>query len=88
LTYDPPPHVLVVADGNSVGVIDRKLKTRDIDPLFLTPLKFLLRSKIDLKNDISIINVRSDPDAYVIVAEDNRHLLAHRKLRRVSTRGR
>lgn len=68
--YDPPSSVVVIADGNSVGVIDRKLKTRDVYSLFLTPLKFLLKSKIDLKNDISVINVRSDPDAYVIVAED------------------
>ena len=68
--YNPPSSVLVVADGNSVGVIDRKLKTRDIYSLFLTPLKFLLKSKIDLKSDITIIDVRSEPDAYVITAED------------------
>lgn len=68
--YDPPSNVVVIADGNNVGVIDRKLKTRDVYSLFLTPLKFLLKSQIDLKNDITIVDVRSDPEAYVIVAED------------------
>lgn len=68
--YDPPSELVVIADGNNVGVIDRKLKTRDIYSLFLTPLKFLLREKIDLGNDITVIGVRSDPDAYVIITED------------------
>lgn len=68
--YDPPSELVVIADGNNVGVIDRKLKTRDIYSLFLTPLKFLLREKIDLANDITVIGVRSDPDAYVIITED------------------
>ncbi len=68
--YDPPSELVVIADGNNVGVIDRKLKTRDIYSLFLTPLKFLLREKIDLANDITVIGVRSDPDAYVVLTED------------------
>lgn len=68
--YDPPSNIVVIADGNNVGVIDRKLKTRDVYALFLTPLKFLLKSKIDLKSDISIISVRSEAETYVIVAED------------------
>lgn len=68
--YDPPSNIVVIADGNNVGVIDRKLKTRDVYSLFLTPLKFLLKSNIDLKSDISVIDVRSEPESYVIVAED------------------
>ena len=68
--YEAPSNVVVIADGNNVGVIDRKLKTRDVYSLFLTPLKFLLKSTIDLKNDISIVDVRSDAEDYVIVAED------------------
>lgn len=68
--YDPPSNVVVIADGNNVGVIDRKLKTRDVYSLFLTPLKFLLKSNIDLKSDVSIIDVRSDTETYVIVVED------------------
>lgn len=68
--YDAPSNIIVIADGNNVGVIDRKLKTRDVYSLFLTPLKFLLKSKIDLQSDISIIDVRSEPDDYVVVADD------------------
>lgn len=68
--YDPPSNVIVIADGNNVGIIDRKLKTRDVYALFLTPLKFLLKEKIDLGSDISVLDVRSDKDNYIIVTED------------------
>ena len=46
--YDQPSPLEVVADGTSVAVKDRKLGTQDLYFISQTPLKFLLRDKIDL----------------------------------------
>ncbi len=44
----------VVADGTSVAVRDRKLATQDLYFIAQTPLKFLLREKIDLARDLTV----------------------------------
>ena len=40
--YDAPSPIQLVADGRSVAVRDKRLKTQDITPLSATPLRFLL----------------------------------------------
>lgn len=68
--YDQPSPLEVVADGTSVAVRDRKLGTQDLYFISQTPLKFLLREKIDLARDLTVIDVGNDPGGVRIVTED------------------
>ena len=68
--YDQPSPLEVVADGTSVAVRDRKLATQDLYFIAQTPLKFLLREKIDLARDLSVTDVASDPGGVRISLED------------------
>ncbi|MER2267034.1 outer-membrane lipoprotein carrier protein LolA [Methylobacterium oxalidis] len=68
--YDEPSPLQVVADGTSVAVRDRKLSTQDLYFIAQTPLKFLLREKIDLARDLSVTDVSNDPGGVRISLED------------------
>jgi outer membrane lipoprotein-sorting protein len=52
--YHPPNATLVVSDGNTVAVKNRKLNTVDRYPLTDTPLDLLLGDKIDLNRNIAL----------------------------------
>jgi len=63
--YKPPSDLLIVANGGTVFVRDEALKTTDSYPVARTPLKFLLRRKIDF--DVAqIVGVDRGPDAFSI----------------------
>ncbi|BAU93002.1 outer membrane lipoprotein carrier protein LolA [Methylorubrum populi] len=68
--YDQPSPLEVVADGTSVAVRDRKLGTQDLYFISQTPLKFLLRDKIDLARDLTVSEVTNDPGGVRIGLED------------------
>ncbi|WP_052763661.1 LolA family protein [Microvirga massiliensis] len=68
--YDRPATIEIIADGNSVAVKDRKLDTQDIYPIWQTPLKFLLREKVNLGQDIRVTGIWNDGDAVRIQLED------------------
>ncbi len=68
--YDAPSPLEVVADGTSVAVRDKKLSTQDLYFIAQTPLKFLLREKIDLARDLSVTDVSNDPAGVRISLED------------------
>lgn len=68
--YDQPSPLEVVADGTSVAVRDRKLATQDTYFIAQTPLKFLLREKIDLARDLTVTEVTNDPGGVRIALED------------------
>lgn len=68
--YDQPSPLEVVADGTSVAVRDRKLNTQDLYFITQTPLKFLLREKIDLARDLTVTDVANDPGGVRINLED------------------
>jgi len=68
--YDQPSPLEVVADGTSVAVKDRKLGTQDLYFISQTPLKFLLRDKIDLARDLTVSDVSNDPGGVRISLED------------------
>jgi outer membrane lipoprotein-sorting protein len=68
--YDPPATLEVVADGSSVAVRDRKLATQDLYSISQTPLKFLLREKVNLGRDIRITGVAQDGDSVRLSLED------------------
>jgi outer membrane lipoprotein-sorting protein len=68
--YDPPATLEVIADGRSVAVRDRKLATQDLYSISQTPLKFLLRERVNLGQDIKITGITNDPNAVRINLED------------------
>ena len=70
--YAAPATLEVIADGSTVAVNDRKLKTHDTYSIGNTPLKFLLRDKIDLKSDTQILSVQkiANPDRMMILLDD------------------
>lgn len=54
--YDPPTPLLIVANGGMVYVRDEALETTDSYPVGTTPLKVLLRRKVDLA-DAEVVSV-------------------------------
>lgn len=68
--YEPPSTLQVVSDGTSVVVRDRKLNTQDMYSIGQTPLKFLLKERIDLSRDAKVLSVSNDRDLVSLVVED------------------
>jgi outer membrane lipoprotein-sorting protein len=68
--YDPPATLEVIADGSSVAVRDKKLATQDLYSISQTPLKFLLRERVNLGRDIRITDVAQDGDSVRLSLED------------------
>jgi outer membrane lipoprotein-sorting protein len=68
--YDTPATIEVVADGSSVAVRDSKLATQDLYSIGQTPLKFLLRERINLGQDIAVTAAAVEPEGARIVLED------------------
>ena len=68
--YDEPSPLEVVADGTSVAVRDRKLNTQDTYFINQTPLKFLLRDRIDLARDLDVTEIANDPGGIRVAMED------------------
>ncbi|MEZ0168888.1 outer-membrane lipoprotein carrier protein LolA [Microvirga sp. TS319] len=69
--YDPPATLQVIADGRSVAVRDRNLATQDLYSISQTPLKFLLRERVNLGQDIKITGISSEPNTVRINLEDS-----------------
>lgn len=59
--YEKPSPILVKADGKTVAIHNRKLRTWDYAPLSKTPLRLLLSNRIDI-NDKAIKGVKREPD--------------------------
>lgn len=68
--YAQPATLEIVADGTSVSIKDRKLATQDMYFLSQTPLKFLLKDRIDLRKDVKILDVVSDRKDAIVSIED------------------
>lgn len=68
--YAQPATMEVVSDGAQVLVRDRKLNTQDIYFITQTPLKFLLKEKIDLEKDVTVQDVTVDDAGVTIAIED------------------
>nr|WP_257312975.1 outer membrane lipoprotein carrier protein LolA [Shinella pollutisoli] len=67
--YEDPSPMRVIADGKSVVIGNRKLKTWDIYPLSKTPLNLLLGEKIDLSAKM-VRSVKEEADLTTIVLGD------------------
>ncbi|BDV34649.1 MULTISPECIES: outer-membrane lipoprotein carrier protein LolA [Methylocystis] len=68
--YAQPATMEVVADGAQVAVRDRKLNTQDLYFINQTPLKFLMKEKIDLEKDVTVQDVQTDDSGVTIFIED------------------
>lgn len=68
--YAQPATMEVVADGVQVAVRDRKLGTQDLYFITQTPLKFLMKEKIDLDKDVTVEDVQTDDSGITIFIED------------------
>ena len=67
--YEEPSPMRVIADGKSVVIGNKKLKTWDIYPLSKTPLALLLGDRIDLKGKM-VRDVKEEPDLITIKLGD------------------
>ncbi len=68
--YDPPSPIELVADGRSVAVRDKRLKTQDISPLSATPLRFLLSENFNLARNANVTGVYQDDIFATVVIEE------------------
>ena len=67
--YSAPSNTDIIADGKTLSIEDRKLKTQDIYPLSKTPLKVLLSENIDLARDKRIRDAQVADDIVSVVVE-------------------
>jgi outer membrane lipoprotein-sorting protein len=68
--YEPPVTTEVIADGTSVAVRDRRLATQDIYSIGQTPLKFLVRERMDLAREGTLTGASIDGDILSVRIED------------------
>jgi outer membrane lipoprotein-sorting protein len=68
--YNPPTTISVIADGKSVLVHDKKLRTYDIWPLSQTPLRLLLDSNLKLATSDKVTRVSVASDLVEVELQD------------------
>ncbi len=68
--YRPPVTMEVVADGTSVAIRDSKLATQDLYAIGQTPLKFLLKERMDLAKDSIVTGYSTKGDILSVRIED------------------
>src|SRR3954470_19253172 len=66
--YDPPASLLIVSNGNSVSVYDRRLKTFNSYPLAATPLSLFLARHIRLDKGVKVTRVVRQPGQFSLTA--------------------
>ncbi|AMJ62148.1 outer-membrane lipoprotein carrier protein LolA [Bosea sp. PAMC 26642] len=68
--YRPPVTMEVIADGTSVAIRDRKLATQDLYSIGQTPLKFLVKERMDLARDSIVTGTSTKGDILSVKIED------------------
>jgi outer membrane lipoprotein-sorting protein len=58
--YDPPIPILMVADGFSLLYYDKELEQATFLPLWETPLWFLIRDKVVLRDSLEVTGIELD----------------------------
>tara|TARA_Y100001933_G_scaffold263401_1_gene324621 strand:+ start:2665 stop:3267 length:603 start_codon:yes stop_codon:yes gene_type:complete len=71
--YDPPEAALVIADGDTVGIIDPRSNERQGYPLHRTPLKIILARNVDLGRARMVTAHFSDGTTTTVRAQDPEH---------------
>lgn len=78
--YEPPSPLQIIADGHSLGIQDKSLKTLEKYPIRSTPFRLLLTQNVDLGRDARIIGVERDDGVLAITLEDQKGTAGHIKL--------
>lgn len=72
--YNPPEKTLVVADGDTVGIVDPKSNTGgEAYPLHRTPLKIILARNVDFSRARMVTGHSSDGKTTTVRAQDPEH---------------
>ena len=69
--YEPPAPILLVSDGSTVAVQNKRLNTVDRYPLWTTPLKLILDKDVNLKHNSAIVGVEHQQGSLVIQARSS-----------------
>ena len=67
--YDGSSNFQVISDGQSVVILNKKMRTSDLYPLSKTPLKLLLAERIDLSGD-KVKGLKEEDDLTTIKLAD------------------
>ncbi|MBS7537716.1 outer-membrane lipoprotein carrier protein LolA [Ancylobacter lacus] len=78
--YAPPSQIVLVADGRSVSIRDKRLKTQDISPLSQTPLRFLLSENLDLARNANVVGVYQDDVFATVVLQETQPMVGTYRL--------
>lgn len=70
--YDSPSPLLMVADGSTVALQDRRLNTVDRYPLRSTPLWFLLKDNPDLAREVNVTGAERRDGLLMLSMRDRR----------------
>jgi outer membrane lipoprotein-sorting protein len=68
--YAPPVTTEVIADGTSVAIRDKRLATQDLYSIGQTPLKFLVKERMDLARDSYVTGASTKGDILSVRIED------------------
>src|SRR6056297_42503 len=71
--YDAPEEALVVADGDTVGIVDPRSNEQQGYPLHRTPLKIILANTVDLTRERMVVGHASDGVTTTVRAQDPAH---------------
>jgi outer membrane lipoprotein-sorting protein len=69
--YAAPNPTLIVSDGSTVAVINKKLNTTDRYPIWTTPLSLILSDSVDLKKNPAIIGIAHQDGQLVVNARSH-----------------
>ncbi|HEX4301980.1 MAG TPA: outer membrane lipoprotein carrier protein LolA [Rhizomicrobium sp.] len=64
--YNPPSPVLLVSDGHTVAVANRRLNTVDRYPLVDTPLGLILNNTLDLRHNPQLLSVTHQEGSIIL----------------------
>ncbi|GBF56583.1 outer-membrane lipoprotein carrier protein [Candidatus Phycosocius bacilliformis] len=68
--YDAPSPLLLISDGSTVSLQDRRLRTTDRYPLRKTPLYFLLKANVSLETDVLVTAIAKRSGTTVMAVRD------------------
>jgi outer membrane lipoprotein-sorting protein len=69
--YHAPNPVLIVSDGSTVAVQNRRMNTIDHYPIWSTPLDLILSDDLNLKRNSSIAAVSHEPGEIIVSARSH-----------------
>jgi outer membrane lipoprotein-sorting protein len=69
--YTPPNPTLVVSDGSTVAVENKRLETVDRYPIWSTPLNLILSNDVNLKKNQEIAGVEHQPGELIVNARSH-----------------